>query len=413
MTARPAIADDQRRARLVRRHRLGVGAHATSVTELADSLVGFHATTPSTVYLSAWARIAGFTPEAMDDALYRERTLVKQLAMRRTLFVFTRPTLGDAIGAVGPRVAASERTNMVRDLRRSPGFDDPDVWIDTARAAVRDDLADGGLRTSTQLRERLPDLDGYVVNGVGTKWEARAPMGPRVLNMMSAAGEIVRGPNTARRRERSERVEWSSQWHVSRPAWSSMSRWLGEELPAETIEDGHRAMVRRWLRSFGPGTETDIVWWLGSTKRAVRAALAGLDVVEVDLDDGNIGYVLADDVPDDRPDANPTDDVEPRAFLLPELDPTTMGWKQRDFYLGPHREHVFDSNGNGGQTAWWDGRIVGGWRQSKEDGRIEVHPLEKLPRAATRALAEEAERLAQWLGDVRPSPGYPAPFMRR
>ncbi|NED63431.1 winged helix DNA-binding domain-containing protein, partial [Streptomyces sp. SID10244] len=160
----------------------------------------------------------------------------------------------------------------------------------------------------------------------------------------------------------------------------------------------------------GPGTETDLVWWLGSTKRAVRTALAGLDVVEVDLDDGNTGYVLADDVPGDGP---ADDTADPVAFLLPELDPTTMGWKQRDFYLGPHVEHVFDRNGNGGQTAWWDGRIVGGWRQHKDGGRIEVHPLEKLPRAATRALAAEAERLGEWLGDVRPSPGYPAPFMRR
>ncbi|GAA3717879.1 winged helix DNA-binding domain-containing protein [Gordonia hankookensis] len=397
MGARPAISDAQRRARLVRRHRLGAGGHASSVTELADSLVGYHATTPSTVYLSAWARIAGFRPEQMDAALYRDRSLIKQLAMRRTLFVFTRPVLADAVGAVGPRVTASERTNMLRDLRRSPGFDDPDTWIDTARAAVRGDLADGSLRTSTQLRERLPALDGYVVNGVGTKWEARAPMGPRVLNMMSAAGDIVRGPNSA-------------GWHLSRPSWSSMSTWLDEQLPVVSVEDGYRAMIERWLRSFGPGTETDLVWWLGSTKRAVRTALAGLDVVEVDLDDGNIGYVLADDVPGDGP---ADDTADPVAFLLPELDPTTMGWKQRDFYLGPHVEHVFDRNGNGGQTAWWDGRIVGGWRQHKDGGRIEVHPLEKLPRAATRALAAEAERLGEWLGDVRPSPGYPAPFMRR
>lgn len=396
MGARPAISDVQRRARLVHRHRLAAGDHASSVAELADSLVGYHATTPSTVYLSAWARIAGFRPDQMDAALYRDRSLIKQLAMRRTLFVFTRPVLADAVGAVGPRVTASERTNMLRDLRRSPGFDDPDRWIDTARAAVRDDLADGSLRTSTQLRERLPALDGYVVHGVGTKWEARAPMGPRVLNMMSAAGDIVRGPNSA-------------GWHLSRPSWSAMSTWLGEPLPGVTAEDGHRAMIERWLRSFGPGTETDLVWWLGSTKRAVRTALSALDVVEVVLDDGNVGYVLADDVPGD---GSVDDPAEPAAFLLPELDPTTMGWKQRDFYLGPHVGHVFDSNGNGGQTAWWDGRIVGGWRQHKDDGRIEIHPLEKLPRAATRALAERAAQLEAWLGEVRPSPGYPAPFMR-
>lgn len=394
MSARPRITDARRRARLVDRHRLTGSDRAETITDVADALVGYHATTPSTVFLSAWARIPGFTPDAMDAALYRDRDLIKQLAMRRTLFVVTRDVLADAVGAVGPRVAASERTNMLRDLRRSPGFPDPEDWIDRARAAVLDDLADGEARSSTELRRRLSALDGYVTHGVGTQWEARAPMGPRVLNMMSAAGDIVRGPN-------------AQGWHLSRPSWVSMSAWLGRPLDAVTVDDGHRAMVRRWLRAFGPGTETDIVWWLGSTKRAVRTALAGLDVVEVELDDGALGYVLADDLPSDA-----DDEVEPRAFLLPELDPTTMGWKVRDFYLGAHGSRVFDRNGNGGQTAWWDGRIVGGWRQHRDDGRIEVHTFETLPKAATRQFSERAEELAAWLGEVRPAPGYPAPFMR-
>jgi hypothetical protein len=146
---------------------------------------------------------------------------------------------------------------------------------------------------------------------------------------------------------------------------------------------------------------------VGSTKRVVRTALADLDAVEVDLDGGAVGYLLPDDLPDGADDAPP-----PQAHLLPELDPTTMGWKERGFYLGPHAEHVFDRNGNGGQTAWWDGRIVGGWRQNKDEGHIELHPFEELPAVAMRALTEQAEALAGWLGEVRPTPGYPAPFMR-
>ncbi|MGV9709180.1 winged helix DNA-binding domain-containing protein [Gordonia sp. NPDC003424] len=394
MTARPVVGDAQRRARLMRRHLLADEVRADAVTAVADAMVGLHATTPSTVYLSARARMTDVAPEAISDALYRDRTLVKQLAMRRTLFVVTRPVLAEAIGAVGPRVAASERTNMLRDLRRSPAFDDPERWIDTARQAVLDDLADGAARTSTELRERLPALDGHVEVSPGKSWGGRVPMGPRVLNMMSAAGEIVRGPNT------------TPNWHQSRPAWASMTLWLGEPVPEVSVADGHRALVQRWLRSFGPGTEADLVWWLGTTKRAVRAALADLDVVEVALERGQTGYLMADDLDDD-------DDVEPRALLLPELDPTTMGWADRGFYLDPHAAHIFDRTGNGGQTAWWDGRIVGGWRQNREDGTIVVHPLEKLSRAASRALAAEAERLTAWLGDVRPTPGYPAPFMRR
>lgn len=48
-------------------------------------------------------------------------------------------------------------------------------------------------------------------------------------------------------------------------------------------------------------------------------------------------------------------------WWLPALDPTTMGWQRRHFYLGDQAEKNFDRNGNGGPTAWWNGRIVGGW----------------------------------------------------
>ncbi|MCX6468012.1 MAG: winged helix DNA-binding domain-containing protein [Corynebacteriales bacterium] len=392
MSARPRIDDAQRRARLQRRHLLTHDVpQAFSVTDAVSSIVGLHATCPPTMYLSLWARLPGFVREQLDAALYDERSLVKQLAMRRTMFVLDRAGLADAVGAVGPRVAASERTNMLRDLRRSNDFDDPEGWIDTARAAVVDALADGSVASSTELRKRLHELDGHVQIAPDRSWGGTAPMGPRVLNMMSAAGDIVRGPNAA-------------GWHLSRPQWSSMQRWLGEPLPQLSVAEGHRAMVARWLRTFGPGTETDIVWWLGSTKASVRAALADLAAVEVDLDGGGVGHVLPDDLDDVEP-------VAPRGFLLPELDPATMGWKDRGWYLGDHGEHMFDRNGNGGQTIWWDGRIVGGWFH-RPDGSVGLYPLEKLPRAATTELSARADELSAWLGDARPKPGYPAPFMK-
>ncbi|GAC47932.1 winged helix DNA-binding domain-containing protein [Gordonia aichiensis] len=390
-SARPRITDDQRRARLMMRHRLIDGAHAGSPLDAADAMVGLHATTPSTVYLSTWARVPGFVPVDMDRALYDDRSLVRQLAMRRTMFVMPRPTLRDAVGAVGPRVAASERTNMLRDLRRSKEFPDPDGWIDAAAQAVAALLSDGTPRSTTQLRDEVPELAGKVTVGVGRSWGGTISMAPRLLSMMSAAGEIVRGPNAA-------------AWHRSKPLWVAMQRWLGEPLDPPDVETGHAHMIGRWLRAFGPGTETDLVWWLGSTKTAVRTALTHLDVVEVDLADGSVGYVHADDVEQDG-------DVEPQAVLLPELDPTTMGHKQRGFYLREHGAHVFDSNGNGGQTAWWDGRIVGGWSRC-DDGSVQIHPFERLPRAATKALSSRADELAAWLGDVTPRPAFPAPFMR-
>jgi len=110
-------------------------------------------------------------------------------------------------------------------------------------------------------------------------------------------------------------------------------------------------------------------------------------------------------------DLDPVESVEPRALLLPSLDPTTMGWKQRDFYLGEHAGELFDSTGNGGQTAWWDGRIVGGW--AMRDGAVDVIALEALPPEAERALSIRAEELTAWLDDDRPVVNFPSPLMTR
>ena len=177
----------------------------------------------------------------------------------------------------------------------------------------------------------------------------------------------------------------------------------GVPAPAKA-DEGYAELVGRWLRSFGPGTEDDIVWWLGGTKGAVRAALASVAAVEVSLDGGGTGWVLPDDI-------DPVAAIEPWAALLPVLDPTVMGWKQRAFYLGPHGPHLFDTNGNAGTTAWWDGRVVGCWVQDAA-GVVEVRPLEKLPKRALAALDAEAARLTEWLAGTRVNTVYPSTAMK-
>ena len=144
-------------------------------------------------------------------------------------------------------------------------------------------------------------------------------------------------------------------------------------------------------------------WWTGWTARQTRGALAAIPHTEVDLG-GATGIVLADDL-------EPTAPPEPSAALLPTLDPTTMGWKERDWYLGPHASTLFDTNGNAGPTVWWDGRVVGGWSQ-RRDGEIVYRLLEDVGADAVAAIEAEANRVAEWVGDARFSPGFLPPFQR-
>jgi hypothetical protein len=144
-------------------------------------------------------------------------------------------------------------------------------------------------------------------------------------------------------------------------------------------------------------------WWTGWPVTKVRAALASLGAVEVSLETGP-GYVLPDDI-------EPADTPEPWVAFLPSLDPTTMGWKERDWYLGPHAPRLFDRNGNAGQTIWLDGRIVGGWGQTKTaEVRFEV--LEDVGKENLAAIEGQAGELEAWLEGKPVIPRFAAPLDR-
>jgi hypothetical protein len=387
---RRKIEAEERRARLARRHRLAPGSQAADVVEAARSVVCLHGTDPASVYLSTWARVEGMTVGDLDNALYVERSLVKHLAMRRTLFVFPRALLGAAQSGASNRVAAGERKRLIRDVETAGLHRNGERWLTRAQAQVRAALADGREATSSELRAEIPLLEGSIAYGEGKSWGGQAPIGPRVLTTLSASGQIVRASNAGR-------------WSTSRPRWTSMASWLGEELTPPPEAEGVARLVEQWLRAFGPGTAADLKWWLGSTVAAVRRALSDVAAVEVDLD-GGVGYVLPDDVEEVEP-------AEPGPALLPLLDPTTMGWFEREWYLGPYKQQLFDLSGNAGPTAWWAGRIVGGWRQA-ETGEVVLQLLEDVGAEARRALELEAERLTEWLSGVRVLPRFPSPLAK-
>lgn len=381
------VSDDERRARIGVRHALAPSFRVDSPEAATRAMTVLHATESATVYLSCWARVRSLDAADVDNALYVQRSLVKQLAMRRTLFTFPRDLLPAAWSSASARVANTERARMAKDVVKAGIAVDGNDWLDRARAEVLTLLTDApeGL-SALEVRQAVPMIDVKVEGSAGEIWSA-----PGVLTHLGATADIMRGANTAR-------------FPVSRPLWTLTRHWLDDAPIDLESADGYREIVRRWLHSFGPGTEDDIVWWLGSTKTVVRAALAELEAVAVSLDGGDTGWLLPDDVAT-------VCDPGPWAALLPVLDPTIMGWKNRDFYLGPHRNQLFDTRGNAGTTAWVDGRVVGCWIQDAA-GVVHVRVLESVSADAQRALDAEAVRLTEWLGGVRIGTGYVSQAMK-
>jgi hypothetical protein len=382
------IGNEERRARLGVRHHLA--ACASTVGEAVDAVVGLHSSDPATVFLSAWARVEGFEPEHLELELYDRRTVVRMLGMRRTLFVVPVATAGVMHEACTKALLPGQRKRLIAMLEGQAVTDDAVVWLDDVSRRTLAALEARGEASARELTADVPELATKLTFGEGTTWGGTVGVSTRVLFLLATEGLVVRARPLGR-------------WTSGQYRWALTDRWIEGGLPAVAHDGACAELLRRWLRAFGPATTTDVRWWTGWTARLATSTLAAIDAVEVQLDDGT-GWVLTDDL---EPAATPATWVA----LLPSLDATVMGWKQRDWYLGPHAGALFDRNGNAGPTIWVDGRVVGGWSQA-DDGEIVTRLLEPVGTGAAAEIDAERDRLAGWLGDVRVRPRFRTPLER-
>ncbi|MFC7938278.1 winged helix DNA-binding domain-containing protein [Streptomyces sp. NPDC057387] len=387
--ARRHINATERRDRLALRHRLAAASRAESPEEVAGSLVALHGTDPATVHLAVGARLADAakTVGETERALYDDGALVRMHGMRNTVFVFPTELTAVVHASTGRAVAARERARLLKNMAEAGA---PDAaWLTEVEESALAALARRGQATAAELARDEPRLKEQFAYAAGKSYEGVHTVSTRLLRVLGVEGKVVRGRPLG---------SWTS----------SQFRWApAPEHPELDPGEAQAELLRRWLGTCGPATEDDLKWWTGWRVTEVRRALAAIDAEAVSLDEGT-GYVVAGDA---GPVAGP---AEPWAALLPALDPTAMGWQQRDWYLAPElRPMLFDRSGNVGPTVWWNGRVIGGWAQ-RPDGEIVWRLLdaEGIGRDAETAIGTEAERLASWVGTTRITPRFRTPLER-
>jgi hypothetical protein len=364
------------------------------VEEVADAIVALHATDPASVFLAARARLTEPSIAAIEDALYERRTLVRLLGMRRTMFVVPAGLVGVVQASSTRALIPGERKRFVALLQESGVAQDGARWLDETMAATYAALVARGEATAAELGEDVPALRAKTAVAMDKPYGAIQGVSTKVLFLLAAEGRIVRGRPLG---------SWTSTLY----RWAPVATWLpAGEIEAREPDEAAAELLRRWLLAFGPGTLADMKWWTGWTMGLVKRALARLATVDVALADGRSALLLAGD---EAPVAAPE---RPWVALLPALDPAPMGWQERAWYLGEHRERCFDRSGNIGPTVWCDGRIVGGWAQRKDSGEVVVALLDDIGAEAAAAVDAEAARLQDWIGDVRVTPRFRTPLER-
>ncbi|MER7562844.1 winged helix DNA-binding domain-containing protein [Streptomyces sp. NPDC097941] len=381
------VGVDERRARLGVRQQLAVRARVGSPEEVAGALVALHGSDPATVYLAVGARLAdpAGTVAETERALYEDRSLVRMHGMRHTVFAFPAELTAVVHASTGLTVAARERVALLKDMAKAGA---PDAaWLKEVEESALAALARRGEATATELCEDEPRLREQFAYAAGKSYEGVHTVVSRLLRVLGVEGKVVRGRPLG-------------TWMSSQFRWA-----VAPPHPELEVAGAQAELLRRWLAVCGPATEADLKWWTGWKVTDVRRALTAIRAVRVTVDEGP-AYVV-------EGDAGPlVEPVEPWAALLPGLDPTAMGWQQRDWYLAPSlRPALFDRSGNVGPTVWWNGRVIGGWGQ-RPDGEIVWRLLDTdgVGREAEAAVAVEAARLRDWVGATRVRPRFRTPL---
>ncbi len=350
----------QARARVLTRHRLGSTWESASLESLTADLAALNATVPTAPYVAYAARIESVSREAIDHARFDLRSLVTVRGMRGWLFVMRTDFAPIVFSATRRQTTKYAREYAeLRGVTRSV--------YEQLRPVVLDAVSEGSL-TARAIRHRLGRRPGVDVAAL--------------VNRLVTEGLLMRDVLTD---------GWTGhQWTFGLPGHVVP----GLDLHSVKEEEADAALVRAYLRAFGPVSEIEASWWTGLGPRRTERALneLGDEVAPVRLHgiDGTF-FMHASDTEELSSAGVP---VPADTVFLPAYDPLMMGYAAKDRFVRPaDRPRVFDRDGGSAPVVLCGGTVVGVWDLSApSDAEILVHLFSECDRDRVVAEALRATR---------------------
>jgi len=356
------------------RNYLVTRAPAKAMLDVVARLCGLHAQVMSSAELTLWARVEGLKFDRVQQALWKQRTLVKTWAMRGTLHLLPASEL--------PlwHAALSGSRRYLRESAWQKNFGITLEELDRVTEAVAVALHDR-LMTREELAREVGRITGS--EDLSTKL-AQSSWGT-ILKPAAFSGHLCFGPGLGQRVRFTQPRTW-----VIRP---------GNPMDREAAE---AEVARRFLTAYGPASYHDLArWWNGGGVATARKWIAALgsEVTPVELD-GKQAWMLAVDsrrIPERR-----EKERQRSVRLLPAFDQYVIAasFHAAQLLPGDLRGRVYRPQGWISPVLLVNGRMLGTWRHQIRSSRVEVtlEPFVKLPRWVLRAAGEEAERLAEFMG---------------
>jgi hypothetical protein len=345
----------------MRRHYLVERPSPDDLVVVVDRLRGLHAQVMSSVDLALWARIDGLGQDAVADALWRKRTLVKMWAMRATLHVLPAADLGTWIAGLG--------------------IWKPGVWPLNHAGAIPlvgyiDRALRGKILTRTELAAAVTKLGATpeMVAGMLGSWGV-------YLKQASFSGCLCLAPNDLQ------------QARFTHPA-----TWLRKRPVRLDNNKAFDVLTTRYLGTYGPATARDLGHWWGINQGQAKRRLAATGDVATEVTiEGERYWMLTKDVAD-LAATKPVNVVR----LLPAFDPWVVCASRRvPALLDPkYRQRIYRLQGWVSPVLLVNGHMVGVWKHERK-GRavsVKIEPFAKLPRWTRPHIAAEAQRLAAFVG---------------
>ena len=149
----------------------------------------------------------------------------------------------------------------------------------------------------------------------------------------------------------------------------------------------------RYVRSHGPATLADFVWWSGLTTGDARTAIAMVAKRLASFESDGKTYWMASD-------AEPAGEPSTTAYLLPTYDEFLIAYKDRSASIDHERSSDMRLNPQLISHLMIGGQRIGAWKRSmtKASTTIELDSYSPIRKKEKRAIAEAASKFGAFLG---------------